>query len=64
MSETKVKGRKFIALQEGIGFGVLYIIACSIKPELVKLSSFAVIVVGLVATYMTANAIKAIKEKK
>ena len=57
------KGRKFIALQEGLGFGVLYIIACTIKPELVELTTFAVIVVGLVATYMGANAVKGMGKK-
>ena len=49
-------------MQEGLGFGVLYIIACAIKPELVKLLTFAVIVVGLAATYMGSNAIKGMKK--
>ena len=64
MSEEKkpVKGRKFIALQEGLCFSVLFIIGCIIEPKLVALAPFAMIAIGLVATYMGTNAVKGIKK--
>lgn len=61
--ETKpAKGRKFIALQEGMIFGILYMVACMINEKLVELAMFAMAVVGLVATYIGANAVKGIKK--
>ena len=56
------KGWKFIVLQEILIFGVLFIIACLIKPALSSLSSFAMVVVGAGASYMGANAIKGLKK--
>ena len=56
------KGRKFIVLQEILIFGVLFIIACIIKPELSSLSSFAMVIVGAGVSYMGANAVRSLKK--
>ncbi len=56
------KGRKFIVLQEILIFGVLYITACIIKPELKDIGTFAMTVVGAGVGYMGANAVKAMKK--
>ncbi len=61
-TEKKAKGRKFIALQEGIVFGIIYIIACMANEKLVDLAMFAAAVIGLVGVYLGANAIKGLKK--
>ena len=58
------KGRKFIILQEGLIFAVLYITACAIKPDLLKLMPFAMVIIGLVPAYITGNVVKSMKETK
>ncbi len=57
------KGRKFLVLQEGLIFGTLYITACAIKPALLDLMPFAMVIIALVPAYITGNVIKSIKEK-
>jgi len=57
------KGRKFFVLQEGLILGTLYITACAIKPALLELMPFAMIIIALVPAYITGNVIKSIKEK-
>jgi len=52
----KIKGlRKLIAAGLGVGFGVFYIFMCKVDPTLKELSSFAMMVEGLPASYMGIN---------
>jgi len=65
LKETKpAKGRKFIALIMGLIFAVLYIIGCAIFPKLLELAAFAMVVEGIIVSYMGANAVKSIKGPK
>ncbi len=58
------KGRKFIALQQGLGVFVLFTIACIIKPAIIPLMPLAMIAIGLPVAYMGGNAAAKFADKK
>lgn len=65
MSENiNPKGRKFWAMVIGVTFGIMFIVGCLVKKDLMDLEQFAMSVEGLIACYMGANAWKAREDKK